>query len=57
MNKNFDYIGIKTLSRTRNLMKEAEAFYEKNLKNLRKENLIVDLRNNGGGATKQAAPF
>ena len=57
VNKNFDYIGIKTLSRTRNLMKEAEAFYEKNLKNLRKENLIVDLRNNGGGATKQAAPL
>lgn len=54
INPSFDYIGIKTLSRTTNLMKEAENFYNENLSNLNKENLIIDLRNNGGGATKQA---
>ncbi|MDF0706084.1 MAG: S41 family peptidase [Bacteroidota bacterium] len=49
-----DYIGIKTLKRTRSLMKEAEQFYEENLPKLTHQNLIIDLRNNGGGATKQA---
>ncbi|UAB85136.1 peptidase S41 [Zunongwangia sp. SCSIO 43204] len=57
INTDFDYIGIKTLSRTRNLMKEAQVFYEDHLKNLTKENLIIDLRNNGGGAIKQAEPL
>lgn len=54
INTSFDYIGIKTLKRTRSLMKEAERFYEETLPKLTRQNLIVDLRNNGGGATKQA---
>ncbi|TRZ43795.1 peptidase S41 [Robertkochia solimangrovi] len=53
----FDYIGIKTLSRTKTLMKEADAFYKQHLDQLKKENLIIDLRNNGGGATNQAKPL
>ncbi|SDQ66943.1 S41 family peptidase [Flagellimonas zhangzhouensis] len=54
LSPSFDYIGIKTLRRTRNLMKEAENFYDTNLPKLTHKNLIIDLRNNGGGATKQA---
>ena len=57
INADFDYIGIKTLSRTRNLMKEAQVFYEDHLEKLSKENLIIDLRNDGGGAIKQAEPL
>ncbi|WP_092539672.1 S41 family peptidase [Zunongwangia mangrovi] len=57
INADFDYIGIKTLSRTRNLMKEAQVFYEDHLEKLSKENLIIDLRNNAGGAIKQAEPL
>lgn len=54
INSSFDYVGIKTLKRTTHLMKEAAAFYSNNLKKMTKENLIIDLRNNGGGSTKQA---
>src|SRR5690606_23071504 len=39
------------------LIKEAESFYETNLDKLTKENLIIDLRNNGGGSIKQAEPL
>jgi len=53
INSSFDYIGIKTLKRTTSLMKEAANFYSNNLKEIKKENLIIDLRNNGGGSTKQ----
>ena len=54
INSSFDYIGIKTLSRTNKLIKEADNFYDNNLDKLTKENLIIDLRNNGGGSINQA---
>src|SRR5690606_18617719 len=57
INPSVDYIGIQTLSRTNKLIKEAESFYETNLDKLTKENLIIDLRNNGGGSIKQAEPL
>lgn len=57
INPLFDYVGIKTLGRTTSLMKEAKAFYAANLSKINKENVIVDLRNNGGGAIKQAEPL
>lgn len=57
INPCFDYIGIKTLSRTNKLIKEADNFYNKYLNNLTKENLIIDLRNNGGGSMNQAKPL
>lgn len=57
INSTFDYIGIKTLSRTRKLMKQAGEFYDTRLPRLQKENLIIDLRNNGGGAVLQAKPL
>lgn len=57
LNSSFDYIGIKTLSRTNKLIKKADDFYEKTLTKLKKDNLIIDLRNNGGGAIKQIKPL
>lgn len=57
LNPSFNYIGIKTLSRTKDLIKEANTFYEDHLELLNKENLIIDLRNNGGGSTNQAKPL
>lgn len=57
LNPSFDYIGIKTLKRTTALMKEAEEFYDANLNNLTRDNLVIDLRNNGGGAELQAKPL
>lgn len=57
INQSYDYIGIKTFKRTNDLMKEAKTFYDDHLKKLKKENLIIDLRNNGGGSTKQAKPL
>ena len=53
----FDYISIKTLSRTNKLIEEANNFYGQNLDKLIKENLIIDLRNNGGGSLNQAKPL
>lgn len=57
LNPSFDYIGIKTLKRTNKLIKEAEGFYENTLDKLTKDNLIIDLRNNGGGSINQAKPL
>ena len=57
INPSYDYIGIKTLKRTNKLIKEADDFYENNLDKLTKENLIIDLRNNGGGSINQAKPL
>lgn len=57
LNPSFDYVGIKTLSRTKALMKEADKFYDETLQKLEKENLIIDLRNNSGGSLKQAKPL
>lgn len=54
INPSFDYIGIKTLKRTNSLIKEADEFYKNTLHKLTKENLIIDLRNNGGGSINQA---
>ena len=54
INSSFDYIGIKTLKRTKSLMGEVDNFLNQNLRNLTKPNLIIDLRNNGGGSIKQA---
>lgn len=57
INPSYDYIGIKTLKRTNKLIKEADDFYENILSKLTKENLIIDLRNNGGGSINQAKPL
>ncbi|WP_245764378.1 S41 family peptidase [Salegentibacter agarivorans] len=57
VNPSFDYLGIKTLSRTNKLIKEADKFYDNYLDNLTKENLIIDLRNNGGGSINQTKPL
>ena len=57
INPSFNYIGIKTLSRTNKLIKEADIFYKNHLGKLNKENLIIDLRNNGGGSINQAKPL
>lgn len=57
INSSFDYIGIKTLKRTKTLIAEGKSFYQNNLKKLKKENLIVDLRNNGGGSLNQILPL
>ena len=57
INSSFDYIGIKSLKRITSLMKEADDFYSKYLPTLNKENIIIDLRNNTGGAIKQAKPL
>lgn len=57
INSSFDYVGIKTLRRTSSLMKEAATFYENNLEKLTRENLIIDLRNNGGGSINQLKPL
>lgn len=57
INPDFDYIGIKTLSRTNTLIEEANDFYGNTLNKLTKENLIIDLRNNGGGSINQAKPL
>lgn len=57
INPEFDYIGLKTLSRTKSLMNEANTFYTNNLNKLTKENLVIDLRNNGGGSLNQAKPL
>lgn len=46
INPSFEYIGIKTLDRTKKRMEEADEFYKEHVKALRKENLIIDLRNN-----------
>lgn len=54
INLSFDYIGIKTLKRTNSLIKEAGTFYNNTLGKLIRDNLIIDLRNNGGGAELQA---
>ncbi|HLV62057.1 S41 family peptidase [Galbibacter sp.] len=57
VNPSFDYIGIKTLTRTHKLIKEADNFYDNYLDNLTKKKLIIDLRNNGGGSINQAKPL
>lgn len=57
INPAFDYIGIKTLSRTNTLIEEANEFYGNTLNKLTKENLIIDLRNNGGGSENQTKPL
>ncbi len=54
INSSFDYIGIKTLNRINSLINEMDNFLNQNLQNLTKPNLIIDLRNNGGGSVKQA---
>lgn len=54
INTSFDYIAIKTFKRTNTLIKKANNFYTKILHKLTKRNLIIDLRNNGGGSTNQA---
>lgn len=54
INSSFDYIAIKTFKRTNTLIKKANNFYAKTLHKLTKRNLIIDLRNNGGGSTNQA---
>ena len=42
-----------TFSRTSNLMKEIDNFYKHSFSKINKPNLIIDLRNNGGGSTLQ----
>lgn len=54
INPSFDYIAIKTFKRTNTLIKKANNFYAKTLHKLTKRNLIIDLRNNGGGSANQA---
>ncbi|NOQ92024.1 MAG: peptidase S41 [Flavobacteriaceae bacterium] len=57
INSSFDYIGIKTLKRTNKLIKEVNIFYKNHLEKLNKKNIIIDLRNNGGGSINQAKPL
>lgn len=57
INPSFDYIGIKTLQRLQKLMTEANLFYENTLPNVKSENVIIDLRNNSGGAILQSKPL
>ena len=57
INPSFDYIAIKTLKRTNELMDEGKDFYNKNLDKLTKQNVIIDLRNNGGGSMNQINPL
>lgn len=57
INPTTNYIGIKTLKRTKELIQEANKFYQKIKTKLDDKNLIVDLRNNGGGSTEQIKPL
>ena len=57
INPDLDYIGITTFKRTKALMQEAEKFYASHLGTLTKPHVIIDLRNNGGGAILQAEPL
>lgn len=57
INPSFCYIGISTFKRTKKLMQEGADFYDNNLDKLTKKNLIIDLRNNGGGSLNQAKPL
>ncbi|MCD6105727.1 MAG: hypothetical protein J7J43_08195 [Thermosipho sp. (in: Bacteria)] len=51
------YISIKTLKRTNQLIREADKFYREIETKLNTKNLIIDLRNNGGGSTEQIKPL
>lgn len=53
LNSKTNYISIKTLSRTKDLMFEADKFYNEIETKLGNKNLIIDLRNNGGGSIRQ----
>ncbi len=57
LNASFNYIGIKTLKRTKKLIRDADKFYKEIESKLDNQNLIIDLRNNGGGSTKQIQPL
>lgn len=57
LNANTSYISIKTLKRTNPLIREAKQFYKKIVNKLNRKILIIDLRNNGGGSTKQFKPL
>jgi len=57
LNSSFNYIGIKTLKRSNRLMSEADKFYDEIEKKITDKNLIIDLRNNGGGSTEQIKPL
>ncbi len=57
LNSTTNYISIKTLKRTNQLIREANKFYEEIETKLNVKNLIIDLRNNGGGSTKQIKPL
>ena len=53
LDSNHDYINIKSLKRTYELMDEADTFYNDLKQKLVKPYLIIDLRNNGGGSLLQ----
>ncbi|MCQ0110776.1 peptidase S41 [Zhouia sp. CL16] len=54
---NIDYIAIGSLKRTNKNIIEANQFYEEIIPKLNKEYLIIDLRNNVGGAIAQTEPL
>ena len=57
LNPTTNYISIKTLKRTKELIQEADRFRKKVLNKLDDKDLIIDLRNNGGGSTEQIKPL
>lgn len=57
LNSTINYISIKSLKRSKELIKEADEFYLNIKTKLDNKNLIIDLRNNGGGSTEQIKPL
>jgi C-terminal processing protease CtpA/Prc len=57
MSENIQYIRMATFSNSSKNKKAFQAFFEKTKDNLAAENIIIDLRSNGGGNKKYSDPF